>query len=243
MKQQLLTIKENNIIAENIFELILEGDIDEHLPGQFVNIKIPGKYLRRPVSVCDCKEGRLTLCYKTVGEGTKILSTLKTGEKIDVLTGLGNGYDLEPCGDKPLLIGGGMGCAPLYFLARKLTETHTSLEVIMGFNTENDIYYRQKFADLGCNVHIATVDGSFGEKGFATDIIPDEYSYFYSCGPLPMMKAVNKTAKTSGQFSLEDRMGCGFGACMGCSLKTKEGYKRICKDGPVFKKEEIIWED
>lgn len=243
MKQQLLTIKENNNIAENIFELILEGDIDEHLPGQFVNIKVPGKYLRRPLSVCDCEKGRLTLCYKALGDGTKILSTLKAGEKTDVLTGLGNGYDLKPAGDKPLLIGGGMGCAPLYFLAKNLAKSHASIEVVMGFNMENDIYYGQKFEDLGCSVHIATADGSFGQKGFATDIIPDEYTYFYSCGPLPMMRAVNKAAKTSGQFSLEERMGCGFGACMGCSVKTKNGYKRICKEGPVFKKEEIIWED
>ena len=310
MEQKILRINENTDIAENVFKIVLEGDIEEPLPGQFVNIKIPGKYLRRPISVCDYEPGALTLCYKTVGEGTEILSTLKAGEALDVLTGLGNGYDLTSPGNTPLLIGGGMGTAPLFYLARTLKELYTSLEVAIGFNSRNEIFYKEEFENLGCRLTISTVDGSFGTKGFVTDILPKKYSSFFACGPLPMMKAVNKAAKTSGQFSLEERMGCGFGACMGCSIKVKSDpapggaaasadrakvksgispagdsefripdperrtpnsefqitnsefrtpnskfqipnseltppvlYKRICKDGPVFKREEIIWED
>ena len=251
MEQKILEIKENVQTAKNVYKLVLTGDIEEHFPGQFVNIKVPGVYLRRPVSVCDYKEGELTLCYKTVGEGTKILSGLKPNEKLDVLTALGNGYDLSCAKGRVLLAGGGMGCAPLYFLAEKLAQNNTSAEVVLGFNTENEIFCKDEFEALGLRTTIASADGSVGVKGFVTDALPQEYGYFYACGPLPMMKALNKAAKTSGQFSFEERMGCGFGVCMGCSLKVKDisnpdgsaVYKRICKEGPVFKREEIIWED
>ena len=243
MQQKILKIDKNEETAKNIFKMVLEGDLCEHLPGQFVNIKVPGMYLRRPISVCDYEEGLLTVCYKITGEGTEALSRLKKGESLDVLTALGNGYDLSEAKELPLLIGGGMGSAPLYYLAKKLRENNTSIEVVLGFNNENEIFLKEEFEALGCRLTLATLDGSVGVKGFATDALPKKYSYFYCCGPLPMMKAVNKAVNTSGSFSLEERMGCGFGACMGCSLMTKDGSKRICKEGPVFKREEIIWED
>ena len=243
MDRIILKIKENSCIAKNVYKMVLEGDVKEHLPGQFVNISVPGTYLRRPISVCDSRDGLLTLCYKIAGEGTRIMSDLKTGSSLDVLAGLGNGYDLSLAGDSPVLIGGGMGTAPLYYLAKKLTENHTSVNVAAGFNTADEVFLKDRFESLNCRLSLATLDGSAGIKGFATDTLPKKYSYFYCCGPLPMMKAVNQAAVTSGQFSLEERMGCGFGACMGCSLKTRSGHKRICTEGPVFKREEIIWED
>ena len=340
MKQTILQIKENTCIAKNVYKLTLAGDVQEHLPGQFVNIKVPGVYLRRPLSVCECAAtgGRLVLCYKVVGEGTKILSSLDTGENLDVLTGLGNGYDLKPAfalkpdffraaqrkeaaqkneakayaalsaargggvkaafsdeeGEIPaenektvLLAGGGMGTAPLYFLAKKLVQNNIPVHAVLGFNAKEEIFYKEEFESLGCAVTVATADGSAGVKGFVTDALPQEYGYFYACGPVPMMKALSSAAKTSGQFSLEERMGCGFGACMGCSIKVRKAaecgdraknafgggneneeeirpgidallrpdkglsaaaepeiiYKRICTEGPVFRREEIIWED
>ena len=210
--------------------------------GQFVNILIDGLYLRRPISVCDYDENSLTLVYKVVGKGSEKLSKMTGGEKLDILVGLGNGYDISKAGDTPLLIGGGVGVPPLYNLAKKLIGLGKKVTVILGFNTQSEVFYEKEFASLGTNVKITTVDGSYGIKGFVTNGIEQGYSYFYTCGPEPMLKAVYNATNTSGEFSFEERMGCGFGACMGCSCKTLYGNKRICKDGPVLKKEEIIWE-
>ncbi len=244
MKQSIFTVKENVALTENVMLMRLSGDTsDITKPGQFVNIQLNGLFLRRPISVCDCEDGLLTLIYKVVGKGTEAMSKMTGGEKLDVLTGLGNGYDTVPAGDSPLLIGGGVGVPPLYLLAKKLIAEGKKVSVILGFNTKSEIFYENEFKALGADVKVTTVDGSYGDKGFVTTVMPDiDYSYIYTCGPEPMLKAVYNTAKTSGQFSFEERMGCGFGACMGCSCKTLYGNKRICKDGPVLTKEEIIWE-
>ena len=240
-KEDIYEIIENVKIAKDVYKMILAGDTQYiTAPGQFVNLKLEGKFLRRPISVCDCDEGTVTLIYKVVGEGTKQMSEMKIGERLDVLTGLGNGYDISKS-KKPLLIGGGVGVPPMYLLAKKLLEDNQRPTVILGFNTKDEVFFEDEFKALGIDVIVATVDGSHGIKGFVTDAFPDEYDYFYTCGPMPMFKAVNEKAVTSGQFSFEERMGCGFGACMGCSCKTKYGSKRICKDGPVLVKEEIIW--
>ena len=244
MKQGIFTIVENSMIAKSVYKMVLEGDTSAvTAPGQFVNIKLEGKYLRRPISVCDCEENRLTIIYKVVGEGTLQMSTMKAGEKLDILSGLGNGYDLELSGQNPVLLGGGVGVPPLYMLARQLTAQGKNVSVVLGFNTSDEVFYENEFKALGAHVTVATADGSQGVKGFVTDALPENYSYFYTCGPEPMLRAVYKSSKTSGQMSFEERMGCGFGACMGCSCKTIAGFKRICKDGPVMKKEEILWED
>ena len=242
MKKVLFKIKENYPLTENVYKMILSGDTEEiTASGQFVNILVDGLYLRRPISVCDYSKGSLTLIYKVVGKGTEKLSKMKEGT-LDILIGLGNGYDLSKCGDKPLLIGGGVGVPPLYNLAKKLKAINKNVSVILGFNNKNEVFYEKEFNDLGVKTYITTVDGSYGTKGFVTDVMKDlDYSYFYTCGPEPMLFAIDKIAKTSGQFSFEERMGCGFGACMGCSCKTKYGNKRICKDGPVLEREEIIW--
>ena len=244
MKQVLFSVKENTSSTDNVYKMIFTGDCsDITAPGQFVNIKIDGLFLRRPISVCDRTDNELTIIYKVVGNGTDEMSRMENGQILDVLTGLGNGYDLTLCGENPLLLGGGVGVPPMYMLAKKLIEQGKSVSVILGFNTESEVFYENEFKALGCDVTVSTVDGSYGKKGFVTDALPENYSYFYCCGPEPMLKAVFKGTKTSGQFSFEERMGCGFGACMGCSCKTVTGYKRICKDGPVLKKEEILWED
>lgn len=244
MKQVLFSVKENTPLTDNVYKMILTGDCsDITAPGQFVNIKIDGLFLRRPISVCDRTDNELTIIYKVVGKGTDEMSRMQEGTVLDVLTGLGNGYDLTLCGEKPLLLGGGVGVPPMYMLAKQLIEQGKSVSVILGFNTKSEVFYEDEFKSLGCDVTVTTVDGSYGKKGFVTDALPENYSYFYCCGPEPMLKAVFKATETSGQFSFEERMGCGFGACMGCSCKTVTGYKRICKDGPVLKKEEILWED
>lgn len=244
MKQVLFSVKENTPLTDNVYKMTLTGDCsDIKAPGQFVNIKIDGLFLRRPISVCDRTDNELTIIYKVVGKGTEIMSKMPEGTVLDVLTGLGNGYNLELCGEKPLLLGGGVGVPPMYMLAKQLIEQGKSVSVILGFNTKSEVFYESEFKTLGCDVTVITVDGSYGKKGFVTDALPENYSYFYCCGPEPMLKAVFKATETSGQFSFEERMGCGFGACMGCSCKTVTGYKRICKDGPVLKKEEILWED
>ena len=244
MKQSIFTVKENVALTENVMLMRLSGDTsDITKPGQFVNIQLDGLFLRRPISVCDCGNGLLTLIYKVVGKGTEAMSKMTGGEKLDVLTGLGNGYDTALSGDSPLLIGGGVGVPPLYLLAKKLIAEGKKVSVILGFNTKSEIFYENEFKAIGADVKVTTVDGSYGDKGFVTTVMPDiDYSYIYTCGPEPMLKAVYNTVKTSGQFSFEERMGCGFGACMGCSCKTLYGNKRICKDGPVLTKEEIIWE-
>ncbi|MCD8036546.1 MAG: dihydroorotate dehydrogenase electron transfer subunit [Clostridiales bacterium] len=243
MKQCIFTVRENKEIARITYKMVLEGDTSAISgPGQFVNIKLDGFFLRRPISVCDYNENLLTIIYKTVGRGTEYMADMKAGEKLDVLCGLGNGYDLSRSGDNPFLIGGGAGVPPMYNLAKKLIAEGKKPTVIMGFNKSDEIFYVDEFEKLGADVIIATADGSAGVKGFVTDAMKDlDYSYVYICGPEPMLKAVYNTMTTSGQFSFEERMGCGFGACMGCSCETKYGNKRICKDGPVLEKEEIIW--
>lgn len=243
MKQVFMEIKSQKPIAKNVWLMKLSGDTsDITKSGQFVNLKIDGFYLRRPISVCDYDEETLTLIYKVVGEGTEAMSKLPDGTVIDVLTGLGNGYDISKCGDKPLLVGGGVGVPPMYNLAKKLIQSGKNVTVILGFNTKDEVFAEEEFKTLGATVYVATADGSYGEKGFVTDIMKNlDYSYFFTCGPMPMFRAIEAIAKTSGQYSFEERMGCGFGACMGCSCKTKYGNKRICKDGPVLEREEIIW--
>lgn len=244
MKDNIFKIAENFPIADNVFKMRLSGDVTEiEKPGQFINIKIDGFYLRRPLSVCDKSHDSVTVIYKVVGKGTEALSRLHAGETLWVLSGLGNGYDISVSGDKPLLISGGVGVPPLYWLAKTLISSGKEVTVILGFNTKNDVFLEDEFSALGCNVSVTTVDGSYGIKGFVTDALPDVYSYFYTCGPEAMLKAVFKTTDKSGQFSFEERMGCGFGACMGCSCKTVTGFKRICKEGPVLNKEDIIWEN
>ena len=242
MKQTIFEIKENIKIAQNVFRMTLAGDTEGIIPGQFVNIKLEGYYLRRPISVCDVPEdGTLIIIYKVVGKGTELMSCMTEGS-LDVLTQLGNGYDLTRSGDKPLLIGGGVGVPPLYMLAKKLAEQGKKVSVILGFNTKDEIFYEDEFKALGADVSVATADGSYGIKGFVTNAMEGmEFSYFYTCGPEPMLRAICSATDVSGELSFEERMGCGFGACMGCSCKTLTGYKRICKDGPVMRKEEIIW--
>lgn len=244
MKKELFVIQKNARIAENIFEVVLSGDISEmKRPGQFVNIAIPDCYLRRPISVSDYGDGRLTLVYKTVGKGTEILSRMQAGEKLDILVGLGNGYDLSSSGKRPLLIGGGVGVPPLYKLCKDLIGEGKKPAVALGFNTGKEVFYYREFIALGADVFLTTANGSLGRRGFVTDVIRElEYTYFYACGPLPMYRAIESVAKTDGEYSMEERMACGFGACMGCSCKTKDGYKRVCKEGPVFKRGEIVWQ-
>ncbi len=244
MKQGIFTIIENTALNASVYKMVLKGDVSEITSsGQFVNIQLDGHYLRRPISVCDVNGDLLTILYKVVGKGTEFMSGLQAGDELDVLTGLGNGYDLSLSGDKPLLLGGGVGVPPMYLLAKELIKQNKKVSVILGFNTAAEAFYEDEFKALGADVTVTTVDGSYGVKGFVTDALTPDYTHFYCCGPEPMLKAVYKSTKTSGQFSFEERMGCGFGACMGCSCKTVTGYKRICKDGPVLLKEEILWEN
>ena len=242
MKNSVFTITKNENLTSNVYIMTLEGDCEGIRCGQFVNIKLEGLYLRRPISVCDCEGDTLTLIYKVVGRGTELMSGMKVGQTLDLLTGLGNGYDLSKSGDHPLLIGGGVGVPPMYMLCKELIAEGKHPTVILGFNKADEVFYKDEFSALGAKVLVATADGSVGIKGFVTNAMEGlDYSYFYTCGPEPMLKAVYKTTTTSGQMSFEERMGCGFGACMGCSCKTLTGYKRICKEGPVMEKEEILW--
>ncbi len=244
MKQGWFTILEQTKLTENVYRMRLAGDVSAITAcGQFINIRLDGNYLRRPISVCDKTEDSVTIIYKTVGKGTEQMAQMHPGERLDILTGLGNGYDLSVSGEHPLLLGGGVGVPPLYLLAKELREKGKEVTAVLGFGTEREVFYEEEFRALGCTVIVTTADGSYGTKGFVTDAYPEKYSYFYTCGPEPMLKAVYRTAKTEGQLSFEERMGCGFGACMGCSCKTITGYKRICKEGPVMKKEELLWED
>lgn len=243
MKQEIYKITQNIQIAKNIFKMIVMGDTSEITnPGQFINIKINNLFLRRPISVCDYDKESITIIYKVVGEGTEEMSNLRPGELLDILTGLGNGYDTSKGGTDPLLIGGGVGIPPLYNLCKTFVSYGKNAQIILGFNTKEEVFYEKEFKDLGVKVYVCTVDGSYGEKGFVTDLMKNlNYTYFYTCGPMPMFKSIENIAQTSGQYSFEERMGCGFGACMGCSCKTKYGNKRICKEGPVLEREEIIW--
>lgn len=243
MTQGFYKILSNVQLTGTVYKMVLEGDTSAiSAPGQFVNIKLDGKFLRRPISICDYDDTTITLVYKVVGVGTEQMSEMSEGLVLDVLVGLGNGFSLDKCDDKPLLIGGGVGVPPLYNLCKKLINSGKNVTVVLGFNTKEEIFLEDDFKALGADIKVATADGSYGVKGFVTDAMKEvEYTYFFTCGPMPMFKAIEAVAITSGQYSFEERMGCGFGACMGCSCKTKYGNKRICKDGPVLEREEIIW--
>ena len=255
MKQGIFTIESNRRLTQSVWEMVLAGDTSAcQKSGQFINIKLDGLFLRRPISVCDYDDKQIKIIYKVVGKGTEQMAEMQPGETLDVLTGLGNGYDISKAGESPVLIGGGVGVPPMYGLLKALNEQRLAasasgmsaaaapIRVILGFNTAKEIFYKDEFEEAGAEVLIATVDGSSGTKGFASDVLKAlDYSYFYTCGPMPMFRAIEAVAKASGQYSFEERMGCGFGACMGCSCKTKYGNKRICKDGPVLEREEIIW--
>lgn len=242
MNQRILTVTDNVPVARDVYKMHLTGDTSAITrPGQFVNVLLSGLYLRRPISVCDWDENTLTLVYKVVGEGTEKMAAMTGGEKLDILMGLGNGFAPEKAGEAPILIGGGVGIPPLYGLAKRLCAAGKRVTVAMGFASAADVLLEKELLELGCTVKIATVDGSYGEKGFVTGLLDGDYAYSYACGPIPMLKAVYDTLTCTGEYSFEERMGCGFGACMGCSCKTKYGNKRICKDGPVLVKEEILW--
>ena len=244
MQQGIFIIQSNIPLTATVYKMVLAGDTSAiTAPGQFINIKLSGLYLRRPISVYDADDTTVTIIYKIVGHGTEQMSRMTEGETLDVLTGLGNGYNTSLTGDRPLLLGGGVGVPPLYLLAKKLIEQGKKVSVVLGFNTKEEIFCEQEFKDLGCTVTITTADGSYGVKGFVTNAMDVDYTHVCTCGPEPMLKAVYKACKTDGQFSFEERMGCGFGACMGCSCKTITGYKRICKEGPIMRKGDILWED
>ena len=244
MKQGMYIITENIALTKDVWRMVLSGDTSAMTaPGQFIEITLPGFFLRRPISVCDYDENSITIIYKVVGRGTDAMTKLKAGDELDILTGLGNGFDPSKAGDAPLLVGGGVGVPPLYHLAKKLLAAGKKVSVILGFNKADEIFYAEEFKALGANVTVTTVDGSVGVKGFVTNALPDSISFVYTCGPMPMLKALYKaTGEVSGEYSLEERMGCGFGACMGCSIMTKEGAKRVCKDGPIFQKEVLTWQ-
>lgn len=243
MKNVIYTVKSNEKLTENVFKMVLEGDTSAvTASGQFINIKIDSLYLRRPISIFDCTDNELSIIYKVVGAGTEIMSKMPEGTKLDCLVGLGNGFDISVAGENPVVIGGGVGVPPMYYLAKKLIADGKTVTAILGFNKADEVFGKEDFEAIGCKTIVTTVDGSMGVKGFVTDALKDiDYSFVFTCGPEPMLKAVYNTSTTSGQFSFEERMGCGFGACMGCSCKTKYGNKRICKEGPVLVKEEIIW--
>ncbi len=245
MTTAIFTITQNVALTKDVYKMVLTGNTaDITRPGQFVNIALEGKYLRRPISVCDVQGNELTLLYKVVGEGTAQMAQMAPGVQLDLLTGLGNGFSLEQSGNAPLLVGGGVGVPPMYLLCKELLKQGKQPIVVLGFNTKSELFYKQEFEALGVQVLVSTVDGSEGYKGFVTDAIRESgitYTYYYACGPMPMLKALCDNCQGSGQLSFEERMGCGFGACMGCTCKTKYGNKRICKDGPVLQKEEIIW--
>ena len=242
MKQSIFTTVSNEALTDVVYKMVLEGDTSAITNcGQFVDLRLPEKYLRRPISVCDYDEKTLTLIYKVVGSGTEIMVGLPVGTKLDVLTGLGNGYDTSLSSDRPVLVGGGVGVPPMFNLCKKLIAQGKHPQVVLGFNAASEIFLADEFQALGAEVYIATADGSVGIKGFVTDVIRNlGYTYFYACGPMPMFKAMEQVMTTPGQYSFEERMGCGFGACMGCTIQTASGYKRVCKDGPVFFREEVF---
>ena len=243
MKHGLYTILEQRKLTRDVCLMKLEGDTSSLTsPGQFLEIRLDGFFLRRPISVCDYDASTITIIYKIVGQGTDAMCRLAAGTRLDVLCGLGNGFDISVAGDSPLLVGGGVGVPPLYSLARKLLENGKVPYVLLGFNKSGEVFFAQEFKALGAEVTVTTVDGSMGRKGFVTDALPAAYSHVYACGPMPMLRALYRaTGNIKGQFSLEERMGCGFGACMGCSIMTRSGSRRVCKEGPVFAKEELEW--
>ena len=244
-KKAIYTLRSNERLTPAVWRMTLEGDTQWiTAPGQFVNVELDGCYLRRPISVCDWDERTITLIYKVVGEGTALMAGLRPGARLDLLTGLGNGFDVTKGSRRELLVGGGVGVPPLYNLAKRLLADGREVAVVLGFNTAAEVFYRDEFAQLGCRVVVATADGTEGVRGFVTDAIRESgltYDYFYACGPLPMLRALCTQLDIPGQVSLEARMACGFGVCMCCSLETRRGPKRICKDGPVFDKEDLIW--
>lgn len=244
MKQGIYTIVGHEPLTKDVYRMVLSGDTSAMtMPGQFIEIGLPGFFLRRPISVCDYDESTITIIYKVVGQGTDVMSKMKEGETLDALVGLGHGFEVERSGDDPLLVGGGVGVPPLYHLAKRLLAAGRKVTVILGFNRAEEIFYADEFEQLGARVVVTTVDGSVGVKGFVTDALPERFSHVYSCGPMPMLRALyGVTQGISGEFSLEERMGCGFGACMGCSIMTKNGSRRVCKDGPVFDKEVLAWQ-
>lgn len=242
------TVVSNRQLTRKTHIMILRGDTGAiTAPGQFVNVAIPGKYLRRPISICDYnhERGETVLLYDVVGEGTSAMASMRPGDTLDLLQGLGNGFNPAAAGERPLLLGGGIGCAPLLGLARALKRCGKNPVAILGYNTSADSFGMNRwFEELGVESHIATVDGSEGTRGFVTDVIKEKDisgDYFYACGPMPMLRALSLGLDIHGELSIESRMGCGFGACMCCSVETAGGAKRICKDGPVFRKEELIW--
>lgn len=243
-KKDVYEILKNEMMTKDVYKMVLKGETKYiKAPGQFINLKIDGCYLRRPISVSDWDENTITIIYKIFGKGTEIMSKMNVGEKLDIITGLGNGFNTNLSGQRPILIAGGVGVPPMYRLCKELIQEEKSPIVVLGFNTKEEIFYENEFKDLGVKVYVSTVDGSYGINGFVTDAIKDlkDYTYYYACGPMPMLKAIYDETQSDGELSLEERMGCGFGACMGCSIQTTEGTKRICKEGPVFRKEEIIW--
>ena len=244
-KKGIYKVVANEPLTPDVWRMVLAGDTQWITrPGQFVNIELEGLYLRRPISISDWSEDTITIIYKVVGRGTEQMSRMSVGQELDVLTGLGNGFDVDVECQQPLLVGGGVGVPPLYRLAKELIARGRKVSVVLGFNTAKEVFYAEEFRALGADVYVSTADGSVGTKGFVTDAIREngvEFDFFYSCGPLPMLKALCDCTEVSGELSFEERMGCGFGACMGCSCKTLAGNKRICKDGPVMKREEIIW--
>ncbi len=244
-KKDIYTIQSNEPLTPAVYRMVLEGDTQYVTrSGQFINIELEGKFLRRPISVSDYDAKTITIIYKVVGRGTEQMRTMKAGQKLDILTGLGNGFSTENNAQCPLLVGGGVGVPPLYNLAKRLLAEGKRPAVVLGFNTKDEVFYAEEFKALGVDVYVATADGSMGIKGFVTDAIREaaiEFDYLYTCGPLPMLKALYDNTSTDGEYSFEERMGCGFGACMGCTCKTKYGNKRICKDGPVLKRDEIVW--
>lgn len=243
-KRGIYEVIANDKIAKDVHKMILKGDTSYiTFPGQFINIKIDDLYLRRPISICDYDKETITIIFKVVGHGTEKMAEMRKGTKLDILTGLGNGFNKKRSGKTPLLVGGGVGTPPMYRLCKELIDERKSPIVVLGFNSKEDVFFEDEFKKLGAEVHVSTVDGTYGTKGFVTDIIKDlkNYTYHYACGPLPMLKALYNIADGDGEYSFEERMGCGFGACMGCTVKVKDGFKRVCKDGPVLKKEEIVW--
>lgn len=244
-KERNFRIASNERIAAKTYRMVLEGDTSDFTaPGQFANVAVEGKFLRRPISVCDYSEDSLTLLYDVVGDGTRQMSEMKPGTVLNLLTGLGNGFDTEVKTQRPVLVGGGIGVAPLLNLAKALRRAGKEPEIILGFNTAADVVLEKEFKDMGFRTVVTTADGSYGVKGFVTDAPgwkEDAYDYFYACGPMPMLRALCGIPVIPGELSLDERMACGFGVCMCCSLETRDGAKRICKDGPVFKKEELIW--
>ena len=241
MKQSKWHIVSNECIVEKVWKMVLSGETAGIVPGQFVEIAVPGYYLRRPISVSDVEGNLLTIIYKTVGKGTAVMAQMQAGEALDMLSGLGNGYDLTKAEEEVLLIGGGVGVPPLVYLAKQLREQGKQVQVVMGFNTKNEVFAEETFVSLGCEVSVCTMDGSYGTRGVVTDMIAQPAPFYYACGPLPMLRAIAQKVGTNGQMSMEERMGCGVGICVGCSIETKNGVKRVCKEGPVFNVDELIW--